>query len=125
MAANKFEPDRTTPAVRLTRPLTDWTPRPRRYGTPPKIRPLALRRMISRKRRCLTGPVWRRESDGQETTRRDCRNHHRAASGRPRLVGAFAVGGQPLPCRPHFWWRLVRVLSHPMEPAGQYCDYRI
>jgi hypothetical protein len=43
----------------------------------------------------------------------------------PRLVSAFAVGGQPLPCRPHSCRRLVRVLSHLMEPAGQYRDYRI
>src|SRR6267142_2342302 len=119
MAAGGFQRGRTTPAVRLTRPRMAWTPRPKRYGTPPRIRPLAPRRTMSKKRRCSTGPVWRRKSDGKETTRPDRRNANRGASGRAWPVGALAIGHQPLPCLPHSCWGLVRVLSHLMGRPGR------
>jgi hypothetical protein len=96
-----------------------WTPPPKRYGTPPRIRPLAPRRTISRKRRCSTGPIWRRKSDGKQATRPDRRNASRGASRRAWPVAALAVGHQPLPWLPHSCWRLARVLSHLMPPAGQ------
>ena len=60
-------------SVRLTRPLTNSTPRPSRYGTPPKIRLPAVAPAISKKRQYLTGPVPLRESDGKETTGPDRR----------------------------------------------------
>ena len=118
MAAGRFQHGRTTPAVGLTRPRMAWTPRPKRYGTPPRIRPPAPCRTMSRKRRCSTGPIWRRKSDGKEATP-DRRNANRGASGRAWPVGALAIGHQPLPCLPHSCWGLVRVLSHLMEPADQ------
>ena len=61
--ANRSLHGLTTPAVRPTRPLMGWTPRPKPCGTPPKIRHLVPRRTISRKRRSLTGLVSRRKSE--------------------------------------------------------------
>jgi DNA invertase Pin-like site-specific DNA recombinase len=55
--ANRSQHDRTTLAVRPTRPLTAWTPRPRRFGTPPKIRLPAPAPATSRKRPFLIGPI--------------------------------------------------------------------
>ena len=40
-----------------TRPLTAWTPRPRRYDMPSKTPPPVPRRMMLKKSRSLTGPV--------------------------------------------------------------------
>jgi hypothetical protein len=63
---NRFQQDRTTLGVRPTRLLTGWMPLQRPYGTPPKIRRLALRRMTSKRCRCLTGQIARRKSKGSD-----------------------------------------------------------
>src|SRR5437764_1044519 len=47
--AVRYEQDRTTPAVRQTKLLMAWTPRPSRCGTRQKTRLLVPRRMISKK----------------------------------------------------------------------------
>src|ERR1700731_2073315 len=63
---NRFQQDRTTLGVRPTRLLTGWMPLQRPYGTPPKIRRLALRRMTSKRCRCLTEQIARRKSKGSD-----------------------------------------------------------
>ena len=63
--ANRFQHDRTTLAVRPTKPSMDLTPRPKRYGTRQKTHRLGLTRTISRKHRSLTVPGLHRESNGR------------------------------------------------------------
>jgi hypothetical protein len=62
--ANRYRHDHATLAVQPTKPLMDSTPRPKRCGTPPKIRPPVRRRMMSKRRLCSTGRVLRRKSSG-------------------------------------------------------------
>jgi hypothetical protein len=44
---------------------TVWTPRPKRYGTLPKIRRLQPHQMMSRRCRCLTGLGLHRKSEAK------------------------------------------------------------
>jgi len=62
---NRFQQDRTTPAVRQTKPLMAWTPPPNRCGTRQKTRLLVPRRMISKKHRYLTGQARRQKFEGE------------------------------------------------------------
>jgi hypothetical protein len=55
--ANRFPRGPMTPAVRQMKPLMAWTPRPKPYGTPPKIRLPGLAPAISKKRRSLTALI--------------------------------------------------------------------
>jgi hypothetical protein len=52
----------TTQAVRQTKPLMVWMPRPSHYGTPPKICLPGQAPAISKKRPYLTGLAKHRES---------------------------------------------------------------
>src|ERR1700736_1942028 len=63
--ANRCQYDRTPLAGRPTRLLMDWTQRPRHYGTPPKIRLLRPRPMMSKKSRYLTGLIEHRKFSGR------------------------------------------------------------
>ena len=82
--ANKFRHDRTTPAVKQTKPMMAWTLLPKHCDTLQKTLHQVPRQTISRKPRCLIGQGKHRKSRRVHANQKARYNH-------PPSVGASAV----------------------------------
>src|ERR1700730_5518675 len=108
----RLQPTRTTRAVRQTKPLMAWTPRPSLYGTPPKICLPGQAPAIWKKRPYLTGVAKHRESGLTVVDKTEAANCLRKAGQGSKKTGTtgtsheLAVGFRSPECKNLDWQAL-------------------